>query len=97
MMLASTLQMVICQELLAKADKKGLVLLPEVMIATDVVRRLIREGKPEQIYDVMQTGTAQGMVSRDMSLVNLVKKGLLLKEQAVPRMRNPQLLDVQTK
>jgi twitching motility protein PilT len=95
MMLAATLQMVICQELIAAGDKKNVVLLPEVLIATDVVRRLIREGKPEQIYDIMQTGTAQGMVSKDMALVTLVKKGQITKEQAIPRMRNPQLLDVQ--
>jgi len=91
-LLGSTLQAVIAQELLPRVDKKGLSLVAEVLVATEAVRRIIRENKPEQLYDIIQTSSGLGMVSRDQSLVALVKKGLLAKEVAVTRMRMPQLL-----
>jgi twitching motility protein PilT len=91
-LLAATLQMVIAQELLPRADKQSLVLAVEVLVVTDVVRRLIRENKPEQIYDIMHTGAGAGMVSKDQSLIILARSGAITREVALPRMRMPQML-----
>ena len=45
------------------------------MVATPAVRNLIREGKIHQIYSMLQAGGRYGMVTMDMSLVQLVRNG----------------------
>ena len=47
----------------AAADRRrqGRVPALEILLPDDAVRNLIRQGKVEQIYSVMQTGTAKGM------------------------------------
>jgi twitching motility protein PilT len=59
--LASTIQGVVTQTLLPTADGRGRVAALEILIPDDAVRNLIRQGKVEQIYSVMQTGTGRGM------------------------------------
>ncbi|MGE5544457.1 MAG: type IV pili twitching motility protein PilT, partial [Bacillota bacterium] len=46
---------------------------------------LIREGKSFQIINQIQTGAKFGMVTLDMSLRNLVQKGLISREEALAR------------
>ena len=91
-LLAGSLQCVAAQELLPGADGKSMALASELLMVTDAVRRMIRENKPEQLYDVIQTGTNLGMVSKDLSLAMLAKTGKITKEQALQRMRTPQLM-----
>jgi len=91
-LLSGSLQAVLAQELLPSADGKSLVLACELLMATDAVRRLIRENKPEQLYDIIQTGSTLGMVSKDLSLSVLVKGGRISRETALQRMRMPQLM-----
>ena len=45
----------------------------EILIGGSAVSNLIREGKTFQIYSVMQTGKAQGMVTLNDSLMALVR------------------------
>ncbi len=90
--LCSTLEAIISQELLPRADKNGLVLAIEVLLATPALRQLIKEGKLAQIYDILQTGTAQGMISKDASIKSLFQRQLITRETAMYSMRNPQLL-----
>ncbi|MBJ7347819.1 MAG: type IV pilus twitching motility protein PilT, partial [Thermoleophilaceae bacterium] len=52
--LSTTLQGVVTQQLLPKADGSGRVCACEVLIPTSAVRNLIREGKTHQIPSVMQ-------------------------------------------
>lgn len=91
-LLAGSLQAVMAQELLPAADGKSLTLACELLMVTDAVRQMIRQNKPEQLYDVIQTGTNLGMVSKDLSLTMLVKGGKITRETAMPRMRTPQML-----
>jgi len=74
--LATALKAVIAQRLIPRSDGKGRVPCVEVMIVNDVVRKLIREGRFEDIEQVIKNGT-DGMQSFDMSLVDLVKRGLI--------------------
>lgn len=90
--LCNTLEAVLSQELLPRADRKGLVMAIEVLIATPAVRQLIRENKLGQIYDVLQTGTNTGMISKDASVKSLFQRGLITRETAIAHMRSPQLL-----
>jgi twitching motility protein PilT len=76
-MLSESLEAVVAQTLLQKKDGKGRVPAVEIMIANAAVRNLIREEKTYQIPSVIQSGTKEGMQSRDQSLYNLVMNGLL--------------------
>ncbi|MGI6144599.1 MAG: type IV pilus twitching motility protein PilT [Peptococcia bacterium] len=75
--LASTLQGIITQQLLPRADGKGMVLASEIMISIPAIRNLIREGKTHQIPTVLQTGTRWGMRTMDASLCELVKSKIV--------------------
>src|SRR5215475_12218133 len=57
----------------------------EVLIATQPVTNLIREGKTFQIPSIMQVGRAAGMVSLNDSLMDLVTKKLVAPEEALAK------------
>jgi twitching motility protein PilT len=90
--LAMTMEAVISQELLPRADGKGQVIAVEILIANTAVRSLIRENKLDQINDAIQAGMAAGMISKDASIKNLFQKKLITREVAAEHMRNPELL-----
>ena len=90
--LASTLQGVVTQTLVPTADGRGRVAALEVLIPDDAVRNLIRQGKIEQIYSGMQTGTASGMQTMEQSLASLVLRHVITREEAVNRSTRPDML-----
>lgn len=75
--LSNTLQAVISQQLLPRADGRGRVVAAEFMRSTVSVSNMIREGKEHQLYSVIQTGNSQGMQTMDMALSKLVKSGAI--------------------
>lgn len=83
--LANSIQGVVAQQLIPRIDKPGRVVAFEIMVATPAIRNLIREGKSFQIINQIQTGAKFGMVTLDMSLRNLVQKGLISREEALAR------------
>jgi twitching motility protein PilT len=52
------------------------------MIANSAIRSLIREGKIHQIDMVIETGSEEGMISLNRSLVDLINRGIISIEQA---------------
>ncbi|NPV28502.1 MAG: type IV pilus twitching motility protein PilT [Firmicutes bacterium] len=78
--LAATLQGVIAQQLLPRADGKGRVLALELMVATPAVKNLIREGKTHQLISTIQTGGKYGMQTLESSLRRLCESGLITRE-----------------
>jgi twitching motility protein PilT len=83
--LANTLQGIVTQTLLQKADGAGRVCALEILFLDDAIRNLIRQGKIEQIYSYMQTGTRRGMQTMEQSLLELVQKRLITVVDAVGR------------
>ena len=82
--LSFVLEGIICQQLLPRADGRGLVLASEVLVMTPAVRNLIRENKLHQIYSVMQSGQSHhGMQTLNQSLASLYEGGLITYEQAL--------------
>jgi twitching motility protein PilT len=77
MQLANTLQGVITQALLPTSGRDGRVPSLEILLPDDAVRNLIRQGKVEQIYSVMQTSTQRGMQTMEHGLTELVKKRIV--------------------
>ena len=74
MQLANTLQGIVTQTLLPTADGLGRVACLEILFPDDAVRNLIRQGKVEQIYSVMQTSTQRGMQTMEHGLAELIRK-----------------------
>jgi twitching motility protein PilT len=72
--IASSLQGVVTQALLPTADGVGRVPALEILLPDDAVRNLIRQGKVEQVYSVMQTNTGRGMQTMEQSLADLVQR-----------------------
>lgn len=71
MMLSESLNAVISQKLLPHASGKGRVAALEILINTNAVSNLIREGKTFQIVSSMQTGRSAGMQTFDDHLKQL--------------------------
>jgi len=88
-MLSESLQGVISQTLLKKTNG-GRVAAHEIMIGTPAIRNLIREDKVAQMYSSIQTGAAFGMKTLDQALLELLKKGLISRELAREKAKNPQ-------
>ncbi len=80
-MLSESLKGVIAQTLCRKIGG-GRVAALEVLIATQAVSNLIREGKTFQIPSMMQVGRGVGMVSLNDALMELVTKKLVAPDEA---------------
>jgi twitching motility protein PilT len=83
--LASTIQAVISQLLLPRADQRGRVAAFEVMIATPSIRALIRDNKTFRITSDIQTGARHGMVTMDASLLSLFEQGVISYEEVITK------------
>jgi len=83
---------VLSQKLLPRAEGKGRVAAFEVMVASREIKNLIREGKTNDIIEVMQLH-ANGMQTMEQALVELVKKKVIKKEEAIIRSIYPERLE----
>lgn len=88
--LATTLEGVLFQSLVPRIDGSGLVAAVEVLTANTAVRALIREGKTHQIMNAIQTGSEYGMQSLDEAMVRLCRRGLISRDEAVIRSKDPE-------
>ena len=88
-MLATTLQAVVTQQLVPTVNGKGRAVAAEVLVATAAVRNLIREGKGHQIPTQMQAGAQYGMVTMDQHLAELVRVHRIALDTALERAANP--------
>src|SRR5213075_3471199 len=87
--LSLTLEGILCQTLLPKADGRGRALAMEILIPNAAIRNLIREDKIHQIYSMMQTGQDKfGMQTFNQSLATLVHKRQVSLEVAMQRSSN---------
>ena len=80
MQLATVIEGVISQQLMAKRGEAGRVGAFEVMIATTAIRNLIREGKTYQIPTNIQTGAKFGMQTMDNALIYLCRQGVISRD-----------------
>ncbi|SDK52578.1 type IV pilus twitching motility protein PilT [Natronincola ferrireducens] len=81
--LASVLEGIVSQQLMAKKDESGRVAAFEVMVANNAIRNLVREGKTHQIQTSIQTGMKFGMQTMDSCLIDLYKRLIISKETAL--------------
>src|ERR671932_2646594 len=88
-MIANSLQGVVTQTLVPTFDGNGRVAALEVLFPDDAVRNLIRQGKVEQIYSVMQTNTGKGMQTMEQALADLVQRRVIKLDDALSRTSRP--------
>jgi len=87
--LSLTLEGILCQSLLPRADSRGRALAMEILIPNSAIRNLIREDKVHQIYSMMQTGQdIHGMQTFNQSLATLFHKRQITRELAMQRTSN---------
>jgi len=71
-MLSESIRAVIAQQLLKTSDGLGRCAANEILIGSQALASMIREGKVSQVSSLIQTGTAAGMQSMDQHLKQLV-------------------------
>ena len=64
----------------------------DIMVANDAIKGLIREGKTQQMGNILQTGARQGMQTLDNVLANYIKQKLITPEDAIAKAQNPMVL-----
>lgn len=79
--LVISLEGIIVQKLLPRRGG-GQVLALEILLPNTATKNLIRGGELTRLNGVLQTSRAEGMVSLDQSLADLVKKGEIVQEIA---------------
>jgi len=89
--LAASLSAVIAQRLIPKIGG-GMVAAFEVLIATNPVRNLIREGRSNQLSNVMFTNTKEGMQTLENSLARMIIDGVVTYEDAMANTAHPKEL-----
>jgi twitching motility protein PilT len=89
-MLSESLQAVISQTLCKTKDGQGRVAAHEIMLGSNAIRNLIREGKVAQMYSTMQTGSSVGMQTLDQSLSDLVKRNIISSAEARSKAKTPE-------
>lgn len=91
--LGGCLEAVFAQTLLQKLQpdgtKKGRVMAQEILVKTNAVANMIREGKSAQIYSAIQTGGGVGMQTLETALAELYKKKLVTAEDALMKSQRP--------
>ena len=87
--LSMVLRAVVAQHLVPVAQGAGRVPLAEVLFVNPAVANLIRTSKPSQIYSLMEIGTAEGMMTLEYALAELVYRNQILEEDARRLARDP--------
>jgi len=87
-MLSTSLRGVISQQLIPRTGKPGRVAAQEILVNTPAVANLIRQGKLDQLENVMQSGAAQGMRTMDSAIQELLDKGTINGKEAFKKAFN---------
>ena len=81
-MLSTSLRGVVSQQLAKKKDGSGRIAVLEILVNNSAVANLIRQGKLEQLGNVMQSGGAAGMRTMDGALQTLYDQKFISGEEA---------------
>jgi twitching motility protein PilT len=87
-MLSTSLRGVISQQLIPRQGKSGRVAALEILVNTPAVANLIRQGKLDQLENVMQSGGGLGMRPMDTSIQELLDKAIISGKNAYQKAFN---------
>jgi len=88
-MLAGVIEGIMCQRLLPK-QRGGRIASIEILVGTDAIRNMIREGKTHQIPAFMDAGAKFGMQTMDKALTDLYRRGHISRDIALLNSRKPE-------
>ncbi len=88
--LSLALLAVISQQLLPAANGAGRYPAVEILVATSAMRNLIRRGDDHQLRANIETGRAEGMLTMEQSLAELVRAGRVSRETALAHCNHPE-------
>ena len=81
-MLSTSLRGIVSQQLLKKKDGTGRAVALEILINTSAAANLIRQGKLEQLENVMQSSGREGMCTMDGSHQETLRRRQITGEEA---------------
>jgi twitching motility protein PilT len=87
-MLSTSLRGVVSQQLLQRADKQGRVAALEILVNTSAAANLIRQGKLDQLENVMQSGAQFGMRTMDTAIQQLHDQRVVTGKEAYKKAIN---------
>jgi twitching motility protein PilT len=91
--LSLALLAVISQKLLPATSGVGRYPAVEIMLATGAIRNLIRRGDDHQLRTHIETGKAEGMLTMEQSLAELIRKGRISRDTALDHCHHPDDLE----
>ena len=86
--LAGTLKGIVSQCLIPCGGGTARVAATELLVGTDAILNLVREGKAHQIPAMMQTGSSSDMHTLNMDLSRLVRQGFITRDDAIAYTNN---------
>ena len=81
--LSLALLSIVAQQLVPARDGQGRFPAVELLNASNPVRNLIRKGDDHQLYSAISTSRAEGMITMEQSLAELVRAGRITREAAM--------------
>ena len=89
MQIAAVLRGTVAQKLVKRRDNKGRVPATELLVVTPAAKDYIERNEIDRIYDLINKGSFNNMMSMNMSLLKLVQAGLISEEAALEQSNNP--------
>ncbi len=89
-LLAEHLLAVLHQRLVPRTGSDERVLVVELLLGTPAVKAVLREGNLTQLINLLQTSAAEGMISLDRSLAELVRSGTISLTTALREAHDPE-------
>lgn len=86
--LAGTLKGIVSQCLIPCGGGTARVAATELLVGTDAILNLVREGKAHQNPAMMQTGSSSDMHTLNMDLSRLVRQGFITRDDAIAYTNN---------
>ena len=90
--LSQVIEAILSQILLPKATGEGRVAAIEILVGTPAVRNLIRENRTHEISSMMEIGIKDHMQTMSNVLVDLVKRNIVTRDNAMSSTSNPEQL-----
>ena len=87
--LSLALLAIVTQQLIPAVDNAGRYPAVEILMATSAIRNLIRTAQDHQIRSHISTGRAEGMMTMEQSLAELVGAGRITRDAAFSHCYNP--------
>jgi len=91
--LAFVMRGVMTQRLLPRRMSTGRHLVSELLVCTQAVRAVVREGKMHQIYSLMQAGQKHGMQTMNQSLFEAISQGHVARDVGMSQSSDPAELE----